>query len=82
MNTQLENLLNIASNMSLEEYNKLYQEVKELEEKENFVYYEIFEDLSYYHLICIRPIGNKNFNETIHVQSVKEAINYIDNMIK
>lgn len=34
---------------------------------------EFFEDPSYYDMICVRPKGNRNFNDTIHVNTYAEA---------
>jgi hypothetical protein len=42
--------------------------------------YELFNDAAYFDMICIRKIGSKNFNETIHVSTVEEAKKAIDEM--
>ena len=40
--------------------------------------YEIFSDASYYDMICIRKKGSIDFNETIHVATIQEAKQTID----
>ena len=37
----------------------------------NYKGYEIFSDPAYFDMVCIRKTGSKNFNETIHVDSVQ-----------
>ena len=44
----------------------------------NYKGYEIFSDPAYFDMVCIRKNGSKNFNETIHVNSVQEAKETID----
>jgi hypothetical protein len=43
--------------------------------------YELFSDAAYYDMICIRKEGSRDFNETIHVSTVQEAKQTIDEMI-
>jgi hypothetical protein len=40
--------------------------------------YELFSDASYYDMICIRKKGSRDFNETIHVDTIQEAKETID----
>lgn len=37
--------------------------------------FEYFKDPSYYDMICLRPVANKNFCETLHFTNEKE-LNY------
>lgn len=36
--------------------------------------FEVFSDASYYDMWCLRPIGNKSFNETLHFALKKDAV--------
>jgi hypothetical protein len=31
--------------------------------------FEVFEDACYYDMICVRPAGSRDFNDTVHVAS-------------
>ena len=42
--------------------------------------YEMFSDAAYYDMICIRKKGSRDFNETIHVNTIQEAKQTIDEM--
>jgi len=45
---------------------------------ENYKGFELFSNASYYDMICIRKKDSKNFNETIHVATIEEAKETID----
>jgi hypothetical protein len=45
---------------------------------ENYKGYELFSDASYYDMICIRKVNTKDFKETIHVSTIKEAKDTVD----
>lgn len=36
--------------------------------------FEVFSDASYYDLWCLRPVGSKSFNETIHFAKRRDAV--------
>lgn len=40
--------------------------------------YELFSDASYFDMICIRKMGSADFNETMHVSTIEEAKQMID----
>lgn len=40
--------------------------------------YEMFIDPCYYDMWAVRPIGNRNFNDAIHVVNEKEALRLIE----
>jgi len=47
---------------------------------ENYKGYELFSDAAYYDMIGIRKNGSQDFNETIHVNTINDAKQKIDEM--
>lgn len=45
---------------------------------EKYKGYELFSDAAYYDMICIRKVGNRDFNDTIHVSKMQEAKETVD----
>lgn len=48
---------------------------------ENYKGYELFNDASYYDMVCIRKSGSRDFNDTIHVSTMQEAKQTVDEII-
>lgn len=45
---------------------------------ESYKGYELFSDAAYYDMICIRKAGTRDFNDTIHVSTLQEAKQTVD----
>ena len=48
---------------------------------ENYKGYELFNDATYYDMVCIRKSGSRDFNDTIHVSTMQEAKQTVDEII-
>lgn len=42
--------------------------------------YELFSDSAYYDMIAVRPVGNRNFADAVHFDTMEKAINYANSI--
>lgn len=40
--------------------------------------YELFFDPAYYDMVCVRPIGSTDFNDTLHFPTMEHAKHIVD----